>query len=745
VEDGHPDVQSNTGSKISVSNKKIWPTRLNHTGLNESSPGESRLCQAGPGATACALSDAPASRVTRLRQSFSSGIRLAIGSIGREWDLSIVVAGVVLYAVFWSWVTILRFMALHAYVYDAGLFMQQWYDAYTVHWTPSSFFWSFTLRGLPFIFGPVALLASFPLLLSLQSTVVALGAVPIYGAARTLGLSKLVRTAISGSYLIFFPLAGASWYDLHAEAFFPTFFMFGVFFLLRRNHIPSLAFFTLAAITKYPLSLFVVAFALGAILEAVITRNRSDYGWTERRFLTILILIGGVLFVVRYVAVLVYVHVSVPGDVVLVSPIQLVSSYDETLTVALLLGPLLFLPVRLLRWAVPIAMWLGIAVYSGFWGYNYPDFVTLQYAYEITPFLFLGTIEVVSKWPKSPRPGKPSVDTAASWYRANRAPVSAVSIFACVLVLALFFQPYGPFNGLIPGTGFDMGQELDVNVTQYNEVQRVMALIPESDPYVVVQNDLPEFFPHNYGYTTQPPETNPGWLEVPGVNSGGLPYNLTYEGANGSWEPLRIDYIVADQNLQGFLEHDPSPYNLTMAQLVAKEYSTGKYGLLAELSGIILLERGYSGSPVLFQPSPANFTASDLDSSYFHKGQISITNISTGTDQWVILWRSPFITVFSGMYQVNLLLRAQATVNSGDSLEVIVAFNGSTQTDADYFYITQSNIPANDSWGWLHFSITVPAFTDAAAIFGQLNPNSRWIGSASVARLSLTLATGPAE
>ena len=60
----------------------------------------------------------------------------------------------IVYIFIWSTISLDRFYSLHAYVYDAGLFMQEWYDVIGAHWTVTSFFLSFTLRGLKFILFP---------------------------------------------------------------------------------------------------------------------------------------------------------------------------------------------------------------------------------------------------------------------------------------------------------------------------------------------------------------------------------------------------------------------------------------------------------------------------------------------------------------------------------------------------------------------------------------------------------------
>ena len=193
----------------------------------------------------------------------------------------VVLLATCIYAVVWSKISLDRFYSLNAYVYDAGLFMQDWHDVITVHWTLSSFFLSFTFRGLKFIFFPIIIPRSFALLFIFQTIFIAISAPLIYLVAVKNGLKKDIGCVLAISYLIFFPLAGTNFFDLHNIAFFPTLFLFGYYFASNGNMKLSIIFFILASLVKYPLSLLVIVARLkktkikGNDLNDSIGRNKN--------------------------------------------------------------------------------------------------------------------------------------------------------------------------------------------------------------------------------------------------------------------------------------------------------------------------------------------------------------------------------------------------------------------------------------------------------------------------------------
>ena len=313
---------------------------------------------------------------------------------------SILFLSVLMYIIAWSTITIERYYSLNAYVYDAGLFMQELYDVSYVHWTLNSFFLSFTLKGLKFIIFPISLFKSFPLLFVFQTIWVAAGSPILYYIALHKKLRKIDGILLSISYLIFFPIAGANFFDIHNITFLPTLFLGAYYTMIIGNKRISIILFFLASIVKYPLSLLVTIFALSLIVEYYLEEklqkeNKKDK--SKLNFYVVILIMSLTLFLLRYTYFLFVFHLILPGDSHITGFLgPKLSISDKLITLLVLFGPVLFLPFLSLK-TLPFSIgYIFLIFYTGFWGYIYPDGITTMYFYQLEPFLILGVIEVLS-------------------------------------------------------------------------------------------------------------------------------------------------------------------------------------------------------------------------------------------------------------------------------------------------------------------------------------------------------------
>ena len=137
----------------------------------------------------------------------------------------------IIYSITWSYITIMRYYSLNAYIYDLGLYQQELWLVYNTHWSFISFLWNLLFRGTMFIFFPISFFNSYPLTLTFQTVLLAIAIFPIYGIGRHFLKSNLAALIISSSYLIYFPLAGVNWFDVHNQAFFIPLFLFAYYFV----------------------------------------------------------------------------------------------------------------------------------------------------------------------------------------------------------------------------------------------------------------------------------------------------------------------------------------------------------------------------------------------------------------------------------------------------------------------------------------------------------------------------------
>lgn len=193
--------------------------------------------------------------------------------------------------------------------------MQDWYDVIVIHWTFNSFLIGFTFRGLKFIFFPIVLLKSFALLFIFQSFFIAISAPVIYLTAVGKGLRKDIGCILAISYLLFFPLAGANFFDIHNIEFFPTLFLLGYYFISKGNSKFSIFFFALASIVKYPLSILISIFAFIIILEFFLEKNKTEKNKKQMFAYLIIFLFSLGIFLIRYLYLSLIAHILLPGDV----------------------------------------------------------------------------------------------------------------------------------------------------------------------------------------------------------------------------------------------------------------------------------------------------------------------------------------------------------------------------------------------------------------------------------------------
>jgi len=161
----------------------------------------------------------------------------------RDASEVVVYLSVIGYTLVFSYFTILKFEAFHAYAWDLGIFNQSLWT--TLH--AGQFFFStveqFIVTSGVFFgthFSPIlyvvlpfyALTSTPQALLVIQSFILALGAVPLYFFAKNSLNNKVLAVVFSLVYLLYPPLQGANWFDFHVQAFLPLFFFCTMYFLV---------------------------------------------------------------------------------------------------------------------------------------------------------------------------------------------------------------------------------------------------------------------------------------------------------------------------------------------------------------------------------------------------------------------------------------------------------------------------------------------------------------------------------
>ncbi len=137
-------------------------------------------------------------------------------------------------------------------------------------------------------------------LLIVQTVVIALGALAVYGIAQFVfnknGFKNLVSLVFAAAYLLYPPLQRMNIYDFHAVALATTFLLFMFYFWLKKRYIPSFLFFLLSIISKEQVALTTLFFGLYALY----TSRRNFLFSLAIISLSIIWFLASVLFVIPY-------------------------------------------------------------------------------------------------------------------------------------------------------------------------------------------------------------------------------------------------------------------------------------------------------------------------------------------------------------------------------------------------------------------------------------------------------------
>jgi hypothetical protein len=130
------------------------------------------------------------------------------------------------------------------------------------------------------------------------------------------------------------------------------------------------------------------------------------------------------------------------------------------------------------------------------------------------------------------------------------------------------------------------------------------------------------------------------------------------------YPPSPPDYILYDIK-------SPDLYdkigNATSVEIISEELSLAQYGTIASSNGIVLMEKGYTGGPTIFQPFTAEYNFSRL---YVYTGETvpDLSSISktvlmhpvTSPDDSTF-WYGPYTTLSPGWYQATFRLEVSST------------------------------------------------------------------------------------
>jgi uncharacterized membrane protein len=503
-----------------------------------------------------------------------------------------------------------------------------------------------------FIQAPVYLLYPKPeTLLIIQSFVISLGIIPTYLIAREMFSDTKWRILLSFTYLLNPAVLGLNWFDFHPEMYIPTFFLFMVYFYIRKNW-KGFWFFSLLVMSTIEFAPIMIAiFGLYSTLKDVICpfikhkQHCLDKKLLANLLLLIIISLLWLLFALKII--LMY----APQNPLLVEKTELwqtlgahnllqvptyiilhpdraiaalaVNADKKALFLIVVFLPWLLLPLFSLRFWILSSYWLIPALLSDnvlfyYVGLQYPSFFIAQATYY-------GIVYI----------RKISFKTHKFFH------ITAFMIIASLILS----NPLLSFNvATSPWAAYG----IPYISQKANDVRTLIAYIP-SDASVLTNNNIfPLISSRLEAYT--------------------IPWQINYPRASFfnyvAQIVEKVDYILLDTN-----QWEP----LTVLILSR----TKEFGVLGYLDGILLLKRNYHEEPVIFRSSATSFTAINKTEPriVLVTGRVVYDEISQsgyvfmrssfekiGTDFW---W-GPWVFILTpGVYEVTFWLKL-GTNYSGD-------------------------------------------------------------------------------
>lgn len=631
-----------------------------------------------------------------------------------------VVAVFLVYFAVWSFIVISRYLSLNAYVFDLGINMERGWELYYGGLSPYEFLKVIAFSGIVYVVSPITITGNYIILLCFQTLILGAGVFPVYLISRKILSNRKLSFLISATYLLYFPLAGINWYGFHYQSLFIPLFLFGYYFYLSKRYKWSLFLFALSGMSRFPYMIFPWIFSVEIIAQSLFHKywEKEEYNPSTLKYALILLIVATIFLVL---GLLFSGNISgLNGNINNDTSLGYSFNIDnKIMTLLLLLAPLLFLPLLSIRWIIVMIPFYFLVVSSNYLGYSFPHIFELQYPSGAIPFIFLGFIESISRIEFK--------SNLKSIYKSKLTKFTTgkfkivLTAFIVTLLFASVYQPYGPLNNS-SSDNFSLHKALDVNMTTYNELIKMVGLIPSNSGNILYQDNLPELLPRVLGQQQNI------------YASTAILKNVTVENAITNHFPVKngtgvsytsIEYAIAD--VENIYYH--TGIN-TMSSLLPVLYDSGQYQILSEGSGLVLLKRDYSGPVLNYIPYKETFKAAQfINGTSWLDGNASITGTNlTNT----LIWHGPWTYIFPGNYTVNFDL--STSNNSNQYSMLIETTTNATQIVLNSTIIYGSNFLKDNTWQSISLNFTSQGFYSDIEFLGL---SYDWQGSISMRNITV--------
>jgi uncharacterized membrane protein len=635
----------------------------------------------------------------------------------------LVLALTLLYFSIFSYISVVKYFAMNADVWDLGYSYGFLSSIAYAHTSSINYVNTFFYQGIIFIIFPIAYFRSLPALLIFQVAMLALPIYIIYEISRMYKLSDKTSFLISLSYFFYFPLAGAIWFDFHFQIMFIPLFLVGYWLYLKDHKLSAGIFFILSGIVRFPYMGLVILVIFSMILTHLISRRRMNKDlfisfYKEENFLYIIFFISIILLAIQYLWIS-HFNSSLNNTHISGNFNPLLNINDKIIAILIVFGFLLFIPMFSIKWILPMLPFLFLVFFANNPGYYYPLLFTDWYIVSIVPFLFLGLIEIITKIQNSFirieegdnfKVLNPEIHNQGKFYymlskkefykrlnmKLKRIFSRRNSIYFIILLLvssSVIVEPYGPLNNN-SFNNFNVKNELNYNMSIYMCSLKIINLIPYNEQYVLVQNDLPQLFVHDlYIKNIEVSPYNIG----PNITSKDIKdNNFPFYGGNGVVGSIKINYVLVNlNNIHSLTEPSYEKNFPTMDQIFKILLSSNFYGIEAYGHGIILLKRNYSFAPIIFNMSTININLQylQLNNASYNAGRIQIFPVQYG--EVSIYGPFPYLNLIPFNYTLTL----NVTNYLVENLKLIVFTGYETAPNetyviigANYYNLSKANL-----------------------------------------------------
>lgn len=616
----------------------------------------------------------------------------------------------VIFSAYWAELSLAKYYAMNAQIYDLGVAMDfAWYFIRN----PFSYI-GLVEKPILWVIFPLFIPKSYPLILVFQSLFLSFAVFPLYWIGKSLLKNRMAAFLIAVSFFLFPLTAGIYWYDWHYQALFTTLFPLGYYFYIKRHFKAAFATFVLAGFTRFPYFLLVAAFAAILVVEQVYKKRREAFDKQAFRFSLALLLLW--LFYAGFLTIkygagnpLVLKEMILGGAnahfVAGSSPLLNIDM--KIFNLVLIFLPFLGLPWLSKRFAPLTLIYPYVVIFSGYWAYQFPYAFKFQYGPMIIPFLYLGFIDSLASL-RSGGAGPVTGKLRGLWKTVSSNEVKFAAVMLIVMaLLASVYAPYGPFNTKYTQGYFNVEQMTDINWARYHAVEKVVAMIPPSDPYVITQENIPQVFPRPplpgiYHFEPYPQVSylfsdkflNENGQILLNFTPQGKYYNLNY--AIFSFAPDAYNSFNSNLGWSG----TPTPYR------VAKTfYESGNYGIVAYADGVFLLKKGYTGPIEYYVPYEQFYPGSEFayDSRFgtVEGGELILTNINKSVE-FGHSWYGPYTALGPGEYNATFEVMTNDT-SADNQLTLSVVY------DYGAVWLGSMKVTGQDFPGpgvWTNFTVT---------------------------------------